>query len=67
MTALLRKVFSKGDVRKISDVIEADQGSKRVKPDFGTPPENTSAGSLNMKKNESRVSGDDDRGSGNCL
>lgn len=33
---LIRTVFSKGDAQKIYDMINANQGSKRIKPDFGT-------------------------------
>jgi hypothetical protein len=36
--ALIETVFSKGDSQKIFDVVNANQGSMRVKPDFGINP-----------------------------
>jgi len=35
---LIKTVFSKGDSQKIYDIINANQGNKRVKPDFGINP-----------------------------
>ena len=36
--ALIESIFSKGDVRKINDVIAANNGHKRIKPDFSSNP-----------------------------
>jgi len=48
--ALIESVFSKGDYRKIFDAMNANRGSKRVKPDFGINPKEYFRQLINQEK-----------------
>lgn len=48
--ALIDTIFSKGDARKIFDVVNANQGSNRVKPDFGINPKEYFYNLINQEK-----------------